>query len=69
MVNKKGDKMSNRGPGQPKKPITEKLMPMTVRQRLKWLEDFREWSKDQPDNQAKQVKEGVELLMEKRKNE
>ena len=61
--------IKQRGPGQPKKPIEEKLMPMTVRQRLKWLEMFREWSKDQPDTQAKQVEEGINLLMGKRKNE
>ena len=68
MVNMK-DPIEQRGPGQPKKPVTEKLHPMTVRQHPKWLEMFRDWSKDQPDNQAKQVKEGIELLMRRRKNE
>ena len=63
------NQVKQRGPGQPKKPYAETLQHMTVRQFPKWLEMFREWSKEQPDNQAKQVKEGVELLMEKRKNE
>ena len=64
MVNKKGNKMTERGPGQPRK--TDTVHPITVRQHPKWLKMFREWSNGQPDSQAKQAKEGIELLMEKR---
>ena len=60
------DPIKQRGPGQPKKPYAETLQLMAVRQHPKWLKMFREWSRGQPDSQAKQVYEGIELLMEKR---